>query len=197
MWSDQLSLVSRCRSRLLDILDLLALSIKHCYKPSILSTKLNNPKSYPGMVLWNDGSTIGTISPGDYFCGLKKNDCPPFVTYWRLFIESLKISFWAGGGLWGLVNNAGIGYMLPIDWAPMRIFKRTADVNLWGLIEMTKTFLPLVKMARGRVVNFASIGGKLTKEKHYGMLMAPQSWHHLEIVIHDMFSSNRIFEHKY
>ena len=51
--------------------------------------------------------------------------------------------------------------MLPIDWAPMRIFKRTADVNLWGLIEMTKTFLPLVKMARGRVVNFASVGGKL------------------------------------
>ena len=61
------------------------------------------------------------------------------------------------------MNNAGIGYILPIDWAPMRIFKRTADVNLWGLIEMTKTFLPLVKMARGRVVNFASIGGKLGK----------------------------------
>ena len=61
------------------------------------------------------------------------------------------------------MNNAGIGYILPIDWAPMRIFKRTADVNLWGLIKMTKTFLPLVKMARGRVVNFASIGGKLTK----------------------------------
>ena len=53
--------------------------------------------------------------------------------------------------------------MLPIQWAPMSIFKRTADVNLWGLIEMTKTFLPLVKMARGRVVNFASVGGKLYK----------------------------------
>ena len=61
------------------------------------------------------------------------------------------------------MNNAGIGYILPIDWAPMRIFKRTADVSLWGLIEMTKTFLPLVKMARGRVVNFASVGGKLYK----------------------------------
>lgn len=74
-----------------------------------------------------------------------------------------------GGGLWGLVNNAGIGYMLPIDWAPMRIFKRTADVNLWGLIEMTKTFLPLVKMARGRVVNFASVGGRFSTSlfSHY------------------------------
>ena len=87
--------------------------------------------------------------------------------------------------------------MLPIDWAPMSIFKRTADVNLWGLIEMTKTFLPLIKMARGRVVNFASVGGKLCKGNTLCHFMAPQPCHHFEIAIHDMFSSNRIFEHKY
>ena len=63
-------------------------------------------------------------------------------------------------GLWGLVNNAGILYLLPIDWTPLDIFKRTADVNLWGMIDVTKTFLPLVKKARGRVVNFSSVAGE-------------------------------------
>ena len=42
----------------------------------------------------------------------------------------------------------------------MDIFKRTADVNLWGMIDVTKTFLPLVKKARGRVVNFSSVAGE-------------------------------------
>ena len=64
-------------------------------------------------------------------------------------------------GLWGLVNNAGILYMLPIEWTPLDIFKRIADVNLWGMIDVTKTFLPLVKKGRGRVVNFSSTAGKL------------------------------------
>ena len=63
-------------------------------------------------------------------------------------------------GLWGLVNNAGILHYLPIEWTPLDVFKRTADVNLWGMIDVTKTFLPLVKKARGRVVNFSSIVGK-------------------------------------
>lgn len=62
-------------------------------------------------------------------------------------------------GLWGLVNNAGIGCTLPLEWTPLDIFKRTADVNLWGMIDVTKTFLPLVKEARGRVVNFSSAAG--------------------------------------
>ena len=66
-------------------------------------------------------------------------------------------------GLWGLVNNAGIAYVMPVEWTPMSIFKRTADVNLWGMIEMTKTFLPLVKRDQGRVVNIGSMAGKGNK----------------------------------
>ena len=62
-------------------------------------------------------------------------------------------------GLWGLVNNAGILYALPIEMTPLDIFKRTADVNLWGMIDVTKTFLPLLKKARGRVINFSSAAG--------------------------------------
>ena len=73
--------------------------------------------------------------------------------------------FYTTTGLWGLVNNAGILKTLPIEWTPLDTFKRIADVNLWGMIDVTKTFLPLVKKARGRVVNFSSGIGKYTIEK--------------------------------
>ncbi|XP_030840998.1 retinol dehydrogenase 7-like [Strongylocentrotus purpuratus] len=60
-------------------------------------------------------------------------------------------------GLWGLVNNAGIAN-LPglIDWCTKDDYKRVIDVNLLGVIDVTLTFLPLLKKARGRVVNIAS-----------------------------------------
>lgn len=66
------------------------------------------------------------------------------------------------GGLWGLVNNAGVCQVLPIEWTPLSLFKSTADVNLWGVIDMTKTFLPLVKKARGRVINISSGAGRIS-----------------------------------
>ena len=47
-----------------------------------------------------------------------------------------------------------------IEWMPLDEFKQIADVNLWGLIEVTKTFLPFVKKAEGRVVNFSSMLGE-------------------------------------
>ena len=58
-----------------------------------------------------------------------------------------------------MVNNAGVLIPGLIDWQPLENFKLHADVNLWGLIDVTKTFLPLVKLARGRVVNFSSALG--------------------------------------
>ena len=48
----------------------------------------------------------------------------------------------------------------PVEWLPLEKYKRIADVNLWGLIEVTKTFLPLIKKAQGRVVNFSSMLGE-------------------------------------
>lgn len=61
-----------------------------------------------------------------------------------------------------MVNNAGIFLGGPIEWQPLDNFRRTADVNLWGMIDVTKTFLPLVKIAKGRVVNFSSLAGLFT-----------------------------------
>ncbi|XP_069472257.1 retinol dehydrogenase 7-like [Ambystoma mexicanum] len=66
-------------------------------------------------------------------------------------------------GLFGLVNNAGRATPIgPTDWLDMEDFHKVLDVNLIGLIDVTLKFLPLVKRARGRIVNVASVMGRLS-----------------------------------
>ena len=67
-------------------------------------------------------------------------------------------------GLWGLVNNAGIvGKMIgPPEWTNVEDFQKVLDVNLMGNIRTTLAFLPLIKKAKGRIVNIASISGRLS-----------------------------------
>ena len=83
----------------------------------------------------------------------------------RSFInhDSFFLSLCMLAGLWGLVNNAAILSFSPIEWTPVSTFKRLAEVNLWGMVDVTKTFLPLVKKARGRVVNMSSAAGKYSQ----------------------------------
>ncbi|XP_054435909.1 short-chain dehydrogenase/reductase family 9C member 7 [Pteronotus mesoamericanus] len=63
-------------------------------------------------------------------------------------------------GLWALVNNAGVGLPSgPNEWLTIQDFVKVINVNLVGLIEVTLHMLPMVKKARGRVVNMSSCGG--------------------------------------
>ncbi|XP_068935963.1 short-chain dehydrogenase/reductase family 9C member 7-like [Petaurus breviceps papuanus] len=65
-------------------------------------------------------------------------------------------------GLWGLVNNAGIGLPSgPNEWMTKEDFVKVINVNLVGLIEVTLNMLPMVKRARGRVINMSSSGGRV------------------------------------
>ncbi|CAG5865571.1 unnamed protein product [Menidia menidia] len=65
-------------------------------------------------------------------------------------------------GLWGLVNNAGRSIPIgPTEWMQLEDFTKVLDVNLIGVIDVTLQFLPLLKKAQGRVVNVASILGRL------------------------------------
>ncbi|XP_035426179.1 retinol dehydrogenase 16-like [Cygnus atratus] len=65
-------------------------------------------------------------------------------------------------GLWGLVNNAGIAIpTAPNEWLSKDDFVKVLDVNLVGLIEVTLSLLPLVRRAQGRVVNVASVMGRI------------------------------------
>nr|XP_042119096.1 17-beta-hydroxysteroid dehydrogenase type 6 [Peromyscus maniculatus bairdii]XP_042119097.1 17-beta-hydroxysteroid dehydrogenase type 6 [Peromyscus maniculatus bairdii]XP_042119098.1 17-beta-hydroxysteroid dehydrogenase type 6 [Peromyscus maniculatus bairdii]XP_042119099.1 17-beta-hydroxysteroid dehydrogenase type 6 [Peromyscus maniculatus bairdii]XP_042119100.1 17-beta-hydroxysteroid dehydrogenase type 6 [Peromyscus maniculatus bairdii]XP_042119101.1 17-beta-hydroxysteroid dehydrogenase typ len=65
-------------------------------------------------------------------------------------------------GLWGLVNNAGVfppfAYM---EWLKPKDCMDVFQVNLFGLIQVTLSMLPLVKKARGRIVNVSSALGRI------------------------------------
>ena len=60
-------------------------------------------------------------------------------------------------GLWGLVNNAGIiSPMGPYHWLTREDITNVIEVNLIGTIEVTNMLYPLLRTARGRVVNVSS-----------------------------------------
>jgi NAD(P)-dependent dehydrogenase (short-subunit alcohol dehydrogenase family) len=62
-------------------------------------------------------------------------------------------------GLSGLVNNAGIARAGPVEFLPLADYRATLEVNLLGAIAVTKAFIPLLRLARGRVVNMSSVSG--------------------------------------
>ncbi|KAH0520426.1 Retinol dehydrogenase 2 [Microtus ochrogaster] len=65
--------------------------------------------------------------------------------------------------LWGLVNNAGISIPSgPNEWLNKEDFAKILNVNLLGVIEVTLSMLPLVRKARGRVVNVSSVMGRVS-----------------------------------
>ncbi|XP_041835020.1 retinol dehydrogenase 7-like [Melanotaenia boesemani] len=66
-------------------------------------------------------------------------------------------------GLWAVVNNAGVAVPSgPCDWHTLDDYKSMLDVNLNGVIGVTLSVLPLIKKARGRVVNVASVFGRIS-----------------------------------
>lgn len=62
-------------------------------------------------------------------------------------------------GLSGLVNNAGVARAGPVEFIPLDDYRFTMEVNLFGVIAITRTFIPLLRLARGRVVNMSSVSG--------------------------------------
>jgi NAD(P)-dependent dehydrogenase (short-subunit alcohol dehydrogenase family) len=59
-----------------------------------------------------------------------------------------------------LVNNAGIGYFGSFEESELDKVHRMFDINVWGLVEMTRAVLPGMRARRhGTVVNISSMGG--------------------------------------
>ncbi|BBM87704.1 SDR family oxidoreductase [Candidatus Uabimicrobium amorphum] len=70
-------------------------------------------------------------------------------------------------GLFCLINNAGIAIPGPLMHIPVDEFRRQFDVNVFGVLDVTQAFLPLLgaelpqKFPPGKIINVSSVGGKL------------------------------------
>ncbi len=68
----------------------------------------------------------------------------------------------AGHGLWGLVNNAGVGGGGFIADTPIEEQNFVYAVNVEGVYRTTKAFAPLIIESKGRIVTTGSIAGTLS-----------------------------------
>lgn len=71
------------------------------------------------------------------------------------FQESLAQEL-GNGGLWGLVNNAAIGFSSPLEFVALSQYRRLFEVNLFGLLAVTQICLPYLRQEHGRVINVSS-----------------------------------------
>ncbi|MFE0045599.1 SDR family NAD(P)-dependent oxidoreductase [Streptomyces albireticuli] len=61
-----------------------------------------------------------------------------------------------------IVNNAGYANVAPVETAPEDDFRRQFETNFWGVYNVSKAALPLLKaQGGGIVVQFSSIGGRV------------------------------------
>jgi NAD(P)-dependent dehydrogenase (short-subunit alcohol dehydrogenase family) len=71
-----------------------------------------------------------------------------------------------GGGLAGLVNNAGVARGGPLEYLPIEEWRDQLEINVVGQVAMTKAALPLIRRGPGRIVFIGSIAGRVP----------PRSW---------------------
>lgn len=67
--------------------------------------------------------------------------------------------------VWGIVNNAGLGYPIPVELADLERVRKVYEVNVLGILRMTQAFAPLLRAApHGRVVNVGSATGTMAAQ---------------------------------
>jgi NAD(P)-dependent dehydrogenase (short-subunit alcohol dehydrogenase family) len=61
-----------------------------------------------------------------------------------------------------LANNAGYGEISPIEDTSLDEFRAQIDTNLFGVINVTKAALPLMReQGAGHILQFSSVGGRI------------------------------------
>jgi NAD(P)-dependent dehydrogenase (short-subunit alcohol dehydrogenase family) len=75
-------------------------------------------------------------------------------------IEAAVETVRAGGrGLYGLINNAGVGTLGPVAEVRDEDLAFDLDVNVWGPVRVTRAFAPLLVASGGRIATTTSIAG--------------------------------------
>ena len=79
-------------------------------------------------------------------------------------VNKVKKDLQPNESLLGLVNNAGIALGGPVSIINTNVFRKQFDVNFFGLIDVTKSYLPLLggyknSQNQGKIINISSISG--------------------------------------
>ncbi len=67
----------------------------------------------------------------------------------------------------GLINNAGIAIGGPVMHTPLEDYRRQFEVNLFGVVAVTKAFLPMLGAVKnyaktpGKIINISSVSGQI------------------------------------
>ena len=61
-----------------------------------------------------------------------------------------------------LLNNAGTAYGGPIELMPLDDIRAQFELNVFAHIAVTQAFLPMLKVARGTIINVSSISGRIS-----------------------------------
>jgi len=64
-------------------------------------------------------------------------------------------------GLYGLVNNAGVGLPAAVELSSLDEVRQVFEVNTIGPLRMIQSFLPLLRIASGRIINMSSMNGTM------------------------------------
>ncbi|MFO0891876.1 MAG: SDR family NAD(P)-dependent oxidoreductase [Isosphaeraceae bacterium] len=94
------------------------------------------------------------------------------------------------GGIFGLVNNAGIGLRGCFEDLTDDEIRRVFEANVFGTMAVTRKVLPHMRAAgRGRIVTITSVGGRIAtfglsatarrnSPRRVSVKPWPSSWHH-------------------
>lgn len=96
----------------------------------------------------------------DSFTGMKmditnSSERYEFVKFCQLNIGEKDIQLQA------VVNNSGIAFGGPVEDLSLELYRNVFEVNFFGLVELTKLFIPLLRLAKGRFVMIGSLAGKI------------------------------------
>ena len=80
-------------------------------------------------------------------------------------VETVKSKMGPGDRLISIVNNSGIALGGPIQFLPTDVYRKQFEVNLFGVVNVTRSYLKLLGAERGashrgRVVMISSVSGK-------------------------------------
>ena len=67
-----------------------------------------------------------------------------------------------GKGLYGLINNAGVAVVGPLSQAPDSNLHFVFNVNVAGVVRVTRAFAPMIIASKGRIMTTGSISGILS-----------------------------------